>query len=257
MNGQFAVGLLPIVAAALLFDGVVAAQQTRYLPAEAEAGGRVYTSTCTGCHGPDGDGVAGVNFSQGKFRRAGSDDDLVRIIVRGIPGTPMAPTGMSEGQAGTVVAYLRSMTAGGDAPGGGDAARGKAIVDGKGQCLTCHSVGVTGGHAGPALSDIGLQRRSVEMMQSLISPGVEVRPENRAVRIVLKDGKTLTGRFLNQDTFSIQLIDSTDQLRSVDKSTIRESSLLTTSAMPSYRDRLGAQELADVVSYLSTLKGQP
>jgi putative heme-binding domain-containing protein len=259
MNGQFAVGLLPIVAAALLFDSVVAlaAQQTRYLPAEAEAGGRVYTSTCTGCHGPDGDGVAGINFSQGKFRRAGSDDDLVRIIVRGIPGTPMAPTGMSEGQAGTVVAYLRSMTAGGDAPGGGDAARGKTIVDGKGQCLTCHSVGVTGGHAGPALSDIGLQRRSVELMQSLVSPGVEVRPENRAVRVVLKDGKTLTGRFLNQDTFSIQLIDSTDQLRSVDKSTIRESSLLTTSAMPSYRDRLGAQELADVVSYLSTLKGRP
>ncbi|HKF67893.1 MAG TPA: c-type cytochrome, partial [Vicinamibacterales bacterium] len=59
MNGQFAVGLLPIVAAALLFEGgAAAAQQTRYLPAEAEAGGRVYTSTCTGCHGPDGDGVA-------------------------------------------------------------------------------------------------------------------------------------------------------------------------------------------------------
>ena len=169
----------------------------------------------------------------------------------------MAPTGMSEGQAGTVVAYLRSMTAGGDAPGGGDAARGKTIVDGKGQCLTCHSVGVTGGHAGPALSDIGLQRRSVELMQSLVSPGVEVRPEHRAVRVVIKDGKTLTGRFLNQDTFSIQLIDSTDQLRSVDKSTIRESSLLTASAMPSYRDKLSAQELADVVSYLSTLKGRP
>ena len=126
-----------------------------------------------------------------------------------------------------------------------------------GQCPTCHSIGVTGGHAGPALSDIGLQRRSVELMQSLIGPGVEVRPENRAIRIVMKDGKTLTGRFLNQDTFSIQLIDSTDQLRSVDKSTIRESSLLTTSAMPSYRDKLSAQELADLVSYLSTLKGRP
>ena len=72
-----------------------------------------------------------------------------------------------------------------------------------------------------------------------------------------EDGKTLTGRFLNQDTFSIQLIDSADQLRSVDKSTIRESSLLTTSAMSSYRDRLSAQELADVVSYLSSLKGRP
>jgi hypothetical protein len=73
----------------------------------------------------------------------------------------------------------------------------------------------------------------------------------------MKDGKTLTGRFLNQDTFSIQLIDSNDRLLSLDKSTIRESSLLTTSAMPSYRDKLSAPELADVVAYLSSLKGRP
>src|SRR5215510_4559423 len=108
-----------IVVLAGLAAGVPALAQQRYLPAEVEAGGRVYTSTCTGCHGPDGDGVGGINFSQGKYRRAASDDDLVRVIVRGIPGTPMPPTGMSEGQAGTVVAYLRSMTASGDAPAGG------------------------------------------------------------------------------------------------------------------------------------------
>ena len=245
-----------------MFWSVPASQaQTRFLSAEVEAGGRVYTSTCTGCHGPDGDGVAGVNFSQGRYRRAGSDDDLVRIIVRGIPGTPMPPTGMSEPQAATVVAYLRSMTASAaDAPASGDAARGKSVVTGKGQCLTCHSIGVTGGHAGPALSDIGLQRRGVDLMQSLVNPGGpggNVRPENRAVRVVMKDGKTVTGRFLNQDTFTIQFIDPADKLLSLDKSTIRESSLLTTSAMPSYRDKLSAQELADVVSYLSSLKGRP
>jgi putative heme-binding domain-containing protein len=233
------------------------AAQTLYLPAEVEAGGRVYTSTCTGCHGPDGDGVGGINFSQGKYRRTASDDDLVRIIVRGIPGTPMPPTGMSEGQAGTVVAYLRSMTAAGDAPSGGDATRGRALVEGKGQCLTCHSIGTNGGHAGPALSDIGLQRRSVDLMQSLVNPGAEVRPDNRGVRVVMKDGKTITGRFLNQDTFTIQLIDSTDKLLSIDRSSVRESSLLTTSAMPSYKDKLTATELADVVSYLSSLRGRP
>jgi len=259
MNRQFAAGLLPAVAVALACEsGVAIAQQTRYLPVEVEAGGRVYTSTCTGCHGPDGDGVAGVNFSQGTFRRAGSDDDLVRIIVRGIPGTPMPPTGMSEGQAATVVAYLRSIAAtAGDAPAGGDVVRGKAVVDTKGQCLTCHSIGIGGGHAGPALSDIGLQRRGVDLMRSLVNPGGEVRPENRSVRVVMKDGKALTGRFMNQDTFSIQLIDSNDKLRSLDKSSIRESTLLTASVMPSYRDKLSAQELADVVSYLSSLKGRP
>ena len=62
---------------------------------------------------------------------------------------------------------------------------------------------------------------------------------------------------MNQDTFSIQLIDSNDKLLSLDKSSIRESTLLTATVMPSYRDKLSAQELADVVSYLSSLKGRP
>jgi putative heme-binding domain-containing protein len=248
---------LLILLASGAFTATATAQQLRYLPAEVDAGGRVYTSTCTGCHGPDGDGVAGIDFSQGKFRRAASDDDLVRIIVRGIPGTPMAPTGMSEGQAATVAAYLRSMTAAAGASASGDAVRGKSLVESKGQCLTCHTIGTSGGHAGPALSDIGLQRRSVDLMRSLVNPGGEVRPENRAVRVVMKDGKIVTGRFLNQDTFTIQLIDSTDRLLSIDKSSTRESSLLTTSAMPSYRDKLSAQELADAVTYLSSLKGRP
>src|SRR3954471_7913640 len=151
-----------------------AAAQQRFLPAEVDAGGRLYTSNCTGCHGPEGDGVAGINFSQGKFRRAASDDDLLRIIARGIPGTPMAPSGMSESQIGQIVGYLRAMTATGDVtPTPGDSARGKSIVEGKGQCLTCHTLGVNGLHAGPALTDIGAQRRAVDLMRSLVEPGAE------------------------------------------------------------------------------------
>src|SRR5436305_14686785 len=115
------------VLGAILCVGVsvpVAAQQ-RYLPAEVEAGGRLYTSNCTGCHGPEGDGVGGINFSQGKFRRAASDDDLLQIIARGIPRPPLAPSGMSESQSGQFVGYLRAMTATGEVtPQQGDSARG-------------------------------------------------------------------------------------------------------------------------------------
>src|SRR5262252_7459695 len=241
---------------AILGVSLSAAAQQKYIPAEIEAGGRLYTANCTGCHGPEGDGVGGINFSQGKFRRAATDDDLLRIISRGIPGTPMAPSGMSESQIGQIVGYLRSMTAGGDSPAGGDAARGKSIVESKGQCLTCHTIGLNGLHAGPALTDIGAQRRAVDLLRSLVEPSAEIRPENRSVRVTLRDGRTLTGRFLNQDTFSIQLIDATDKLMSIDKSTVRESTLLTTSPMPSFKDKLSAQELADVVSYLASLKGR-
>jgi cytochrome c1 len=72
----------------------------------------------------------------------------------------------------------------------------------------------------------------------------------------MKDGKTLSGRFLNQDTFTLQMIDATDKLMSLDKSQIRESTLLQTSPMPSFKDKLSAQELADVVTYLASLKGR-
>jgi len=37
----------------------------------------------------------------------------------------------------------------------------------------------------------------------------------------MKDGRMLTGRFLNQDTFTLQMIDATDKLMSIDKSQIR------------------------------------
>ena len=231
--------------------------QARYLPAEVEAGGRLYTSNCIGCHGPEGDGVGGINFSQGKFRRAADDTDVLRIISRGIPGTPMAPSGMSESQIGTIVAYLRSMTGGADTASSGDPSRGKTLVEGKGQCLSCHSIGSFGMHAGPALTDIGLQRRAVELTRSIVDPGAEVRAENRSVRVVMKDGRTITGRFLNQDTFTLQLVDASDKLLSLDKSQVRETTLLTTSPMPSFKDKFTATELSDVVSYLSSLKGRP
>ena len=88
-------------------------------------------------------------------------------------------------------------------------------------------------------------------------PAGEIRPENRSIRLTLKDGRTLNGRFLNHDTFSIQLIDASDKLLSIDKSNVRESTILSTSPMPSFRDKLSPQELTDVVAYLSSLKGRP
>ena len=80
-------------------------------------------------------------------------------------------------------------------------------------------------------------------------------PMNRAVRAVTKDGKVINGRRLNEDTYSVQLIDEQEHLLSLDKANLREYAVLTTSTMPSYKDKLSAQEMADVITYLLTLKG--
>ena len=110
-------------------------------PVRIEGGGRLYSANCAiAGHGPEGDGVGSVNFSEGQFRRASSDKDLARIIPSGIPGTAMPPGNFSGSQAATIVAYLRSMAASpAGTPAPGDAARGRLVFEGKGQCLSCHA----------------------------------------------------------------------------------------------------------------------
>jgi hypothetical protein len=70
----------------------------------------------------------------------------------------------------------------------------------------------------------------------------------------MRDGATVTGRLLNHDTFTVQILDSAEQLRSFVKADLKEHGFIAT-PMPSYRGRLDAQETADVVSYLVALKG--
>ena len=236
---------------------LLSAQERQYLAGEVANGMRLYQGNCTGCHGPEGDGIAGVNFSAGRYRRAASDDDIVRIIVGGIPGTPMPPSNFSDGQAGTIVAYLRSMSTEGETQSRGDAVRGRSLFEAKGQCQTCHSVAGRGSRTGPSLTEIGAVRRAVEIERSILDPDQEIRSENRTIRIVMRDGSTLTGRLFNQDTFSLQLLDEKEHLRSIDKANTRDVTLLRTSPMPSYRDRLSADEVADIVSYLRSLRGRP
>src|SRR5207249_938846 len=148
------------------------------------------------------------------FRRPYSDDDLTDIIRRGIAGTAMPPSTMSNVQAGQLAAYLRSLAISAEnAKVAGNADRGRALFEGKGQCLGCHRVNGNGSRLGPDLSDIGQFRRAADLEQSLVTPGGEVRPGNRHVRVVTKDGMTVAGKLLNHDTFTLLMIDSSEQLR--------------------------------------------
>ena len=81
-------------------------------------------------------------------------------------------------------------------------------------------------------------------------------PINRPVRIVTRDGKVITGRRLNEDTYTVQIADEDGRLYSLVKSELREFTVSTTSTMPSYEKELTSEEIADVVSYLLSLKGR-
>jgi putative heme-binding domain-containing protein len=221
-----------------------------------EDGARVFRQSCANCHGPDGNEIPGIDLGRGVFKAAKTDEDLVAVIRKGVPGTPMPATNMSEEQAKKVVAYLRATAATKTtATAAGDAVRGKAIFDGKGGCAKCHRVGGVGSRIGPDLTRIGQLRRSADLERSLVDPAAEVLPTGRFYRIVTRDGGTVTGRLLNIDTFTIQVLDTKEQLRSFTKSNVKEHGFIP-SPMPSYKATLSTQELADVVSYLVSLKGR-
>jgi putative heme-binding domain-containing protein len=158
--------------------------------------------------------------------------------------------------SGVLAAAMALMAAAwAQAPTTGNPSAGAAIVAGKGKCLTCHRIQTTGSRLGPDLSDIGATRTVEQIQTSLVDPDAEILPENRTYRVVTRDGTSITGRLLNHDTFQVLMRDPKDQLRSFNKSDLREHGFVPASPMPSYRSTLSIDELADVVGYLASLKG--
>jgi putative heme-binding domain-containing protein len=260
-----------ILSAAILLSGSApAAQQHSYVAEDIEAGRKLYEVNCGRCHNTNGAGVSGVELFR-QIRRATSDEDIAKLVIAGIPGTSMPSHPFSLAESLQVVAYMRTAAAkplpaapGTAAPvtDAAQAARGKAIVEGKGSCLGCHRIRGTGSGSGPDLSNIGAPQgigftattvNAFSLERALVDPDADVSPAFRVFRFVTRAGRTVRGTLLNQDTFSVQMRDERGELRAFMKRDLREYGF-EPSPMPSYRTRLNQQELSDVVSYLLTLK---
>ena len=227
-----------------------------YYPADIQYGAQIFATQCTPCHGENGDLIPGVNFRAGQFKRVVSDTDLRNTITNGVPGTAMQPFSFGASELTGLVSYLRNMS--NFNPKGllvGNAVRGKSLFEGAGNCTTCHAVNGKGPRVAPDLGDIGSIRTPDILHQTLLDPAGTMLPVNRPVRAVTRDGKVVTGRRLNEDSYTVQLIDEQEHLRSFAKADLTEYTVLKTTTMPSYKDKLSAQELADIEAYLLSLKG--
>jgi putative heme-binding domain-containing protein len=252
-----ALAILPwtIGPAPVLAQAQAPLHDSQYPDADIAYGAALYTSKCVTCHGTQGDGIGGVNLRSGTFRNAALDRDLERFIRAGSPAG-MPPFALDAADMAGIVAYLRNMNYfDTTAVKTGDAARGRAIFNGKGACTGCHRVGGAGSRVAPNLSDIGVARSAGSLQRSLLDPSSQMMPINRPVRVVTKDGTTINGRRLNEDTYSLQIIDDHEGLHSLVKANLREYTIATTSPMPSYRGKLADEEIADVLAYLLSLKG--
>jgi putative heme-binding domain-containing protein len=227
-----------------------------YGAAEIEAGSRLYASQCALCHGPNGDSIAGVDLRRGQFRRFMSDEDIAGAISTGVPGAGMPSFGFQPAEVNSLIAFIRAgFDLSGTAVRVGQAARGKELFAGTGKCASCHRVNGQGPRVAPDLSDIGAVRTPAALQRALTNPTGSMLPINRPVTAVTRDGRTIRGRRLNEDTFSVQLIDEQERLVSLMKADLKSYELGKTSPMPPASSTLSGDDIADVIAYLLTLKG--
>ena len=251
-----------VVVVATVGSMAVAAQQaaqlhdSQYPDVDIAHGASLYTARCSVCHGAQGDGVGGVNLRSGKYRNAITDRDLAGFIRAGSQAAGMPAFALDDADMAGIIAYLRNMNSFDAATvKTGNVARGRAVFEGKGACTKCHRVGRLGSHVAPNLTDIGSVRSAGSIQRSLLEPTSQMMPINRPVRLVTKDGTVINGRRLNEDTYSIQVMDDRERLHSVRKDDVREFTIVKTSPMPSYKDTLTSEELSDLLGYLLSLKG--
>jgi putative heme-binding domain-containing protein len=228
----------------------------RYTSEAIEAGSRVYVADCALCHGTGGDDVDGVDIRRGVFRTVSSDEDLRRVVTTGVDNGRMPSFDLQPFELDGVVAYIRA----GFDPDGvavkvGDAALGRAIFRGAGDCASCHRVNGQGPRTAPDLSEIGAIRNPAALQRTLLDPSAALLPINRPIRAVTRSGETIRGRRLNEDTYSVQLIDSEERLRSLVKADLVEYEVSETPIMEP--TTLSADQVADVIGYLLSLRGLP
>lgn len=226
----------------------------QYTSEAIEAGLQVYTRECALCHGPQGDLIDGINLSINQFRTVQSDMDIRQLVTDGTADGRMPGFNLRADEMSGVIAYIR---AGFDTEGVavviGDPVRGKALFEGKGQCADCHRVAGVGPRTAPDLSNIGATRTPAVLQRNLLDPAAALMPINRPVRLVTRNEETIVGRRLNEDTYTVQLIDSEERLRSIRKSDLISYEI---SDRPSKQPTtLSSEEVADVVGYLLTLRG--
>lgn len=239
------------------------------IPARAQGlpegkGKEQFERICRNCHSldlvtgtrHDKDGWTGVVADMVARGAQGKQDDMKQVIEYLTTNFgPSTPARTSTSPAPVTPAPSVQPKVGEPSSKPGDAGHGKAVYAANG-CSGCHRIGQSGSRAGPDLTEVGSSRSHTELQRAIVAPDQEVLPQNRYARLALKDGTSMTGRLLNQDAFSVQVIDSKEQLRSFLRSDLREYTILTKGLMPSYANRLSPSDVADLTQYLASLKGE-
>jgi cytochrome c oxidase cbb3-type subunit III len=242
----------------------------------AKIGESQFRENCAFCHGLGARGGGrGPDLTRAQKRHGNSDADMFRTINEGVPGTAMPPNGatqqgvgMTEEEIWQVITYIRSVQAKAPAQVVGNAMHGKELFNGTAGCSTCHLIQGKGGRLGPDLSTTGSARSTDYLVESVRSPsrrlaqGIseamkEFSQEYETVTVVTEDGTKLVGVVLNEDNFTLQMMDTREQVRLFDKDKLRSLEKSRESLMPAYDQKmLSEKDLQDLIAYLLAVGAQ-
>jgi len=235
-----------------------------------------FRANCAFCHGLGARGGGrGPDLTRAQKHHGSSDSEMFRNIHDGIAGTAMPAAtnggigvGMSDGEIWQVIAYLRSVEKKASAGAAGNAAHGKELFYGKSGCSTCHMVNGKGGRLGPDVSSVGgsrsleylvdsMRNPSKRLAQGISEPLKDFSQEYETVTVVTADGTKLTGVVLNEDNFTLQMMDTREQLRLLQKDKLRSYVKSRESLMPAYDQKmLSDKDLQDLIAYLLAVGAQ-
>jgi cytochrome c oxidase cbb3-type subunit 3 len=239
-------------------------------PNAAKVGESQFRANCAFCHGLGARGGGrGPDLTRAQKKHGNADADLFRTINEGVPGTAMPPNGatqqgvgMTEEEIWQVIAYIRSVQAKAPAQAVGNAGHGKELFYGSGACATCHMVQGKGGRLGPDLTGTGSARSTDYIVDSVRNPnrrlaqGIseamkEFSQEYETVTVVDAGGQKFQGVVLNEDNFTLQMLDTREQLHLFEKDKLRSFEKTRESLMPAYDPKmLPEKDLQDIVAYL-------
>jgi putative heme-binding domain-containing protein len=138
----------------------------------------------------------------------------------------------------------------------GDAAAGHSLfASEKAQCSKCHVVNGQGKEVGPNLSEIGSKLSKDALYLSILDPSAGVSFNYETSQIVTSEGQVLQGIIVSDTAEAVTLKTAEAITRVIPKAEIDETTKLKISLMPQDLQRqLTAQNLIDIVEYLTTLK---
>jgi len=240
----------------------------------AKLGESQFRINCAFCHGLGARGGGrGPDLTRAQKKHGSADEDLYRTINEGVPGTAMPANGTTSQGVGMtaeeiweVITYIRSVEKKTTATG--DRAKGDALFHGAAGCTTCHIISGKGGRLGPELTSIAAARSLDSLIESVRNPNrrlawgliestKEFPQEYLSVDVETADGQKFSGVVLNEDNFSLQMLDMGQRIHLFEKSKLKSCVISRESRMPEYdKSTLSDKELEDIVAYLVSVSAK-